>query len=56
MDGSYSNAENAKELNVMPVLDKCQSDKKHWILHININIMPRDSLPMTIKNYGPKGK
>jgi hypothetical protein len=54
LDRSYNNAENAKELNVVPVLDKIQDYRRNWILHVNI--MPHNSLQGIIKNYRPKAE
>ena len=56
MDRSHNNAENAKELNVIPVLDKMQYCRKNWILHILVHTMPRNGLLGIIRNYKPKGQ
>jgi hypothetical protein len=38
-----TNIENAKELNITPVVDKIQNYKINWIQHVNR--MPRNRLP-----------
>jgi hypothetical protein len=38
-----TNTEIAKELNIIPVLDKIQDYKRKWIQHVNR--MPRNRLP-----------
>jgi hypothetical protein len=49
-----TNTEIAKELNIIPVLDKIHDYKKKWIQHINR--MPRNRLSRLIKNYTPKSR
>jgi hypothetical protein len=44
----------AKELNIIPVLDKIQTNKRNWIQHINQ--MPHNRLPRLIQNYTAKGR
>jgi hypothetical protein len=47
-----TNTEIAKELNIIPVLDKIQVYKRNWIQHVNR--MPRNILPTLIKELRPK--
>jgi hypothetical protein len=49
-----TNTEIAKELNIIPVLDKIHDYKKKWIQHINR--LPRNRLSRLIKNYTPKSR
>ena len=44
----------AKELKIMPILDKLQEYKRNWIYHVNR--MPRNRLPRVMKQYFPTGR
>jgi hypothetical protein len=49
-----TNKQLAKELKIMPILDKLLEDKKNWIQCINR--MPGNRLPRVMKHYSPTGR
>jgi len=46
-----TNVQIAKELKIIPILDKLLEYKRKWIQHVNR--MPRNSLPRVMKHYSP---
>ena len=48
-----TNSQIAKELKITPILDKLHEYKRNWIHHVNR--MPRNRLPMVMKQYSPTG-
>jgi hypothetical protein len=53
LDRSKTNTEIAKELNITPVLDRVQDNKRRWI---HVNRMLNNRLPRLIKNTPQKIK
>jgi hypothetical protein len=49
-----TNTQIAKELKIIPVLDKILEYKKNWMHHVNR--MPHNRLPRVIKQYFPAGR
>jgi hypothetical protein len=49
-----TNAQNAKELKITPILDRLLEYKRNWIQHVNR--MPRNRLPRVMKRYFPTGR
>jgi len=49
-----TNAQNAKELKITPILDKLLEYKRSWIRHVNR--MARNRLPRVMKHYSPTGR
>ena len=49
-----TNAQVAKELKIIPILNKLLEYKRSWIQHVNI--MPRNRLPRVMKHNSPTGK
>ena len=49
-----TNTQIAKELKIIPILDKLQAYKRNWIHHVNR--MPRKRLPKVMKQYSPTGR
>jgi len=49
-----TNAQVAKELKIIPVLDKLLEYKGKWIQHVNR--IPRNRLPRVMKYYSPTGR
>ena len=49
-----TNTQIAKELKIIPILDKILEYKRNWIQHVNR--MPRNRLPRVIKHYSPTGR
>ena len=49
-----TNTQIAKELRIIPVLDKLQEYKRNWIQHVNR--MPRNRLARVMKQYSPTGR
>jgi len=47
-------AQIAKELKIMPILDKLLEYKRNWIQRVNR--MPQNRLPRVIKLYFPTGR
>jgi len=48
------NVQIAKELKIIPILDKLQEYKRNRIQHVNR--MPRNRLPRVLKRYSPTGR
>jgi hypothetical protein len=44
----------AKELKIIPILDKLLECKRNWIQHVKR--MPRNILPRVMKQYSPTGR
>ena len=49
-----TNTQIAKEFKITAILDKLQEYKRNWIHHVNR--MPRNRLPMVMKQYFPSGR
>ena len=49
-----TNALTAKELKIIPIVDKLLEYKRNWICHVNR--MPRNRLPMVMKYYPVTGR
>jgi len=49
-----TNQETAKELNIIPVLDKILEYRRNWLQHINR--MPHNRAAIKLNNYRPTGK
>ena len=49
-----TNEQIAKELKIIPILDKLLEYKRSWIQHVNR--MPRNRIPRVIKHYAPSGR
>jgi len=49
-----TNVQIAKELKIIPNLDKLLEYKRNWIQHVNR--MPRNRLPRELKRYSPNGR
>ena len=49
-----TNAQIAKELKIIPILEKLLDYKRNWIQHVNR--MPRNRLPRVMKYYSPTGR
>ena len=49
-----TNTQIANELKITPILNKLQEYKRNWI-HL-VNRMPRNRLPMIMKQYFPIGR
>ena len=49
-----TNAQIAKELKIIPILDKLLEYKRNWIQHVNR--MPRNRLPRVMKHYSLTGR
>jgi hypothetical protein len=52
--GYKTNTQIAKELKIIPILDKLLEYKRNWIQHIKR--MPRNRLPRVMKHYSPTGR
>jgi hypothetical protein len=49
-----TNEQIAKELKIIPILDKLLEYKRSWVQHVNK--MPRNRLPIVMKHYSPTGR
>ena len=49
-----TNKQIAKELKIIPILDKLLECKRNWIQHVNR--IPRNRLPRVMKHYSPTGR
>jgi len=49
-----TNTEIAKELNIIPVFDKIQAYRRHWLQHINR--IPQNRLPRILKKKLPTSR
>jgi len=49
-----TNVQTAKELKIIPILDKLLEYKRNWIRHVNR--MHRNRLPRVMKHYSSTGR
>jgi hypothetical protein len=52
--GYKTNTQIAKELKIVPILDKLLEYKRNWIQHVKR--MPHNRLPRVMKHYSPTGR